>query len=770
MVTPRQSTPDRGGRRGMTSGVQDILGVPPDLADQPWELVFRLQPPGWLILLLVLGCLAVPLWGYARLRGPRLPRVLLAGARAASIGLVVALSLQPVIEWPRERKEPDSVVVLVDRSRSLMVSDERTTGNGRSSRDERLQAILKDPVWERVKTSHPLQWVGFTGTTSLISDPLKLPPATGGRTLLSASLQEAMRSMEGRLVGSMVVLTDGRSQDIVDPGLIASLRREGISVFTVPLGDPQNAADRAIVEVDHPQRAFARDQIPVRVLIDAKGPVAVTLRDRETGRVLDRSQAVPDGENRFRATLTGQNTGSTDTRWEVVLEPEGVDADPSNDRRGVEISSVDRPIRVLYLDGRPRWEFRYLRSILLREEGVESSIMLLSADRDFAQEGTAPLARLPSTAEEFLPFDVIMIGDLPAGSLDAARQKVIREQVARRGTGLIWIGGERHTPMSWEGSPLEDLLPLRGSLDLPRWDEPVLLQPSTEASRLGLLVLGQADEPWPQELGSNAEPWARLEWAQRVEPERLKPTAEVWATAWRIRSDGVVEATPDPLMLSMRYGAGTSVYVATDETWRWRYGRGETLQERFWVPMIRHLARLGLRADPGSVSLMVEPSTCATGQPVRITVDGGGRILVDEVVVEARLRGGVEVREIRLRPEGDGRFGTTWAPEREGVWDFQLTQPRLDGVESASLQARSEDAEGKDTTPDHTTLMKLAQESGGQMVAPTDIGSLDRRLPERAVTVRQPIQMPLWDRWFLYAALALLLAAEWLGRRAMRLA
>lgn len=574
--------------------------------------------------------------------------------------------------------------------------------------------------------------------------------------------------MEGRLVGSVVVLTDGRSQDAVDPGLIALLRREGVSVFVVPLGDPQGAADRAIVEVDHPQRAFARDRIPVRVSVEARHPVTVALRDQETGQVLDRAQAVPDGENRFSATLTGQHAASGDARWEVVLE--GVDADPGNDRRGVDISSVDRPVRVLYLDGRPRWEFRYLRSILLREEGMESSIMLLSADRDFAQEGTAPLSRLPSTAEEFLPFDVIVIGDLPSGSLDAARQRLIREQVARRGTGLVWIGGERHTPASWEGSPLEDLLPLRGSLDLPRWDEPVLLQPSSEASRLGLLVLGQAQSPWPEELGPSAEPWARLEWAQRIETDRLKPTAEVWATAWRVRPDGGTEATPQPLMLAMRFGAGTSVYVATDETWRWRYGRGETLQERFWVPMLRHLARLGLRADPGTTALQVDPPTCATGQPVRVTVDGGGRILVDEVVVEARRREGMELREIRLRSEGDGRFGSTWAPEREGVWEFRVTQPRVEVSDRSTLQVRSEDAEAKDTTPDHAGLIALSRDTGGAVVWVKDIGGLDQRLPVRAVTVRQPIQMPLWDRWFIYAALVLILAAEWLGRRALRLA
>ncbi|NCY17783.1 MAG: hypothetical protein EBX39_13705, partial [Actinobacteria bacterium] len=367
-----------------------------------------------------------------------------------------------------------------DRSRSLQVSDEHAVDGRRISRDERLQSLLQDPVWSRVKRSHQVLWFGCTGAVTAITDPSKPPPATGGRTLLAASVQDAMRFMEGRLVGSIVLISDGRSQDTFDASTLAALRRSGISIFVVPLGDPASAADRSIMEVEHPQRVFPRDRVPVQVTVASIGdePVHVVLRDRVTGRVLDRVEARRGSDGRLHATLTGDRDGSGTATWEVAIDPASADADPSNDHRNIDISSVDRPLRVLYLDGRPRWEFRYLRSILLREAGMESSIMLLSADRDFAQEGTAPLARLPATAEELAPFDVIVIGDVPAGAIDATRQRIIQEQVARRGAGLVWIGGERSTPSSWEGSPLEELLPFRGSLDVPRWDEPVLMQPT----------------------------------------------------------------------------------------------------------------------------------------------------------------------------------------------------------------------------------------------------------------------------------------------------
>lgn len=720
---------------------------------------------------MLVACAALAWWGYVGLRGRRLHRAMLATARCAALAMVAVLLLQPVVEWPRDRTEADTVLVMVDRSRSLEVADERLPDGGRGSRDRRLRDILGLPVWARAAEKHQVRWLAFTGGLSAIPDPAQPPPLSGRRTLIASSLHEALRSMEGRAVGSVVLISDGRSQDVVDPTLLSTLRRDGVPVFVVPLGEGGGSRDRAIVEVEHPQRAFLRDRVPVRVSITApeRASIGVVLRDQASGEVLDRVEAVPEADGRLHATLTGDRATAGDVSWEVALEPEATDADPSNDRRPVEFVTVDRPIRVLYLEGRPRWEFRYLRSILLREQGVESSIMLLSADRDFAQEGTAPLSRLPATSEELEPFDVVIVGDVPSGALDPVRQRIIREQVARRGTGLVWIGGERATPRSWDGTPMQDLLPFTGSIELPRWDEPVLMQPTEEATRLGLLALGDEPGTWPAELGSQAQDWARLEWAQRIEVDQLKPAVETLATTGRIRIEGGMEASPQPLVLSMRYGAGSVVYVATDETWRWRHGRGETLQERFWIPLVRHLARMGLRSDPGAVVLTVDPASCVTRQPVRMTVDGGGRIAVQHVVVEARRVEGTETVEIVLPSEGDGRFGGTWSPPRDGTWSLRVTQPPVPTQEATMLSVRTEDAESRDTSPDHVFLETLARETGGAVVTPDLLHNLDQRLPDRSVTIRQPLQLPLWDRWPVYATLVLLLAAEWLGRRALRL-
>ena len=346
---------------------------------------------------------------------------------------------------------------------------------------------------------------------------------------------------------------------------------------------------------------------------------------------------------------------------------------------------------------------------------------------------------------------------------------MIRDHVAQRGAGLLWIGGERSTPMSWAGTPLEDVLPFRGSLDLNRWDEPVSMQPTALAQRMGLLQLGDEQNTWPLSLGNPGEPWSHLEWAQRIDASQLKPTVETWAVARPATSQPGKQSTEAPLVMSMRFGAGNVAYVATDETWRWRHGQGETLPERFWVQIIRHLARSGLRADASGPSLEVEPTSAAVDQPVRVTLDGGATD-ADQVTVEARRADGGEVLEITLRPDGAGRHAAAWSAPREGRWTLHVGQPTMPGANSITLDVRSEEPERLNTTPDHASLLQLAEATGGKALKPDEIGMIAQLAPRRSITMRTPIIWPLWDRWPVYALMSSLLVAEWIGRRLMRLA
>jgi hypothetical protein len=427
---------------------------------------------------------------------------------------------------------------------------------------------------------------------------------------------------------------------------------------------------------------------------------------------------------------------------------------------------------VLYVEGYPRWEYRYLKNLLIRERSIESSVMLLSADRDFAQEGNQPITRLPRTAEEFARFDVIMLGDAPGTFFSPEQLELMRAHVAERGAGMLWIGGEQSTPRSYAGTVLADLLPIRGSLELPSIDEPVTMRPTDLADRLGVMrIVTTRGIGWPEALSDPSYGWSEIHFAQRIEPARLKPTAEALAqTTFPIAGDYL------PLVVHMRYGAGQSIYVATDEVWRWRYGRGEAIPEQFWIQMIRMLGRASLATAGEQAVLEVSPRRLEAGQPVPIDLRLLDARLVDptRTAVPAVLEtaDGRIVAELELRrvPGSEDRYAASYLAELSGSLRVRLTDPELADLELITpVEIFAPDDELRRPETDHRLLADLADATSGKVLDAASIDRLPELLPNREVRTLNPLRERIWDTPLAFILLVVALTAEWIGRRVLRL-
>ena len=252
------------------------------------------------------------------------------------------------------------------------------------SRADFQDEIMKNSVWETLSKTHTLNWTAFNGNSTTIQNHTTLPLADGNRTLIASAIHETMQRNMGRPLSAIVLITDGRSQDSVNTTTIRQIQSLGIPIFTVPLGDPKGINDLSVVSVEAPQKVFVQDQIPIQAQISTKKPnekIHVVLMDMNSKIKIDEQDAISDQDGKINLTIVGEPKNTGEMVWQVAIEG-APDADPSNDSQNVSITVMDRPIRVLYMDGWPRWEFRYLKNILLREKGIESSIMLLSADRD----------------------------------------------------------------------------------------------------------------------------------------------------------------------------------------------------------------------------------------------------------------------------------------------------------------------------------------------------------------------------------------------------
>lgn len=273
-------------------------------------------------------------------------------------------------------------------------------------------------------------------------------------------MAQALRRTRARPVSGVLVLSDGRSSDAPSAATIRDYQADRIPIFAVALGSADPVADLAIDSADAPGVAFAEDVVPVNVAVilpdgseSAEG--VVRLIDKATGEVLD-SKPIGDGS----VTLVSRPTEPGRHTWLVRLEIPGGDLIPTNNEAEVRVEVVDRPLRVLLLDGYPRWEYRYLKNLLLRERSIVSSSMLVAADRRYVQEGDVPLTSLPRTAEQWDEFDVVILGDFRADLLSREQMLGLREHVAKHGGGVLWLAGAGPTPESWVGTELGRLLPV----------------------------------------------------------------------------------------------------------------------------------------------------------------------------------------------------------------------------------------------------------------------------------------------------------------------
>lgn len=767
--------------------------------------------PTWGVVLGIVILGSFVWWSYRAVPGSVRARGLLGVFRLLSLVILGAVALGPMIEQTSVTREQDWALVLLDRSGSMQTRD-ALIGDGAkrslATRDEQLIAMLDDAGedWQSLGDRKHVVWMGFgDGTTSLgigrVPTAESLSAPSGRSTNIGDAISAALDSAAARPISSIVIASDGRSFDAIDPELVNRLTSLQVPIVVVPMGSASPVRDLGITRVEYPSAVFADDLVPIRVELRLsgitqdeieRGDFHVELVDHASGEVIDSApigaeqmESEVDGQTRSRIVqLAHTPTGDGEREYDVVIRSKRdgteVDLNATNDSSSVKFQVVDRPMRVLYVDGYPRWEHRYLKNLLIRERSITSSSMLLATSRRYIQEGDQLIASIPSSEAEWEPFDVVIIGDVRPELFSAQQLESLLAHVTDNGAGVLWIAGQSANPSSWLSSTVSSLLPMRGDAGgsqqiVTAWKSPVTMRSTDEAVRLGVLGLNDERDGWFDRLDDPSTGWSQLQWALALDETSFKPGVAVLATARAIDAKNT-EQSGSPIVTMMRYGAGQSVFVGTDEIWRWRYGRGEDLPERFWLPLIRSIGRgtIDRRLAPAMLTAM--PTSPTPGQPTQVTLRLFDQSRIDSMPeqIKVTVRSSVstdEPVELTLVGTGEERSGT-WIPDEPGI--YQISPTGLDAAMSmisARVGVLDVSDEQRQLDSDHALLESLATQSGGMVVAPDAFASIPSLLPNRARTVSSPpLRTSLWDRPVVLVVLVLLLSAEWIGRRILRLA
>ena len=710
-------------------------------------------------------------------RGRRAALLALRGGSALLAGFLL---LEPAVELLQTARVRNRFAILVDASRSMAFPIE-PGGPARAAAAARFLASHRAEL-ERLSDRVDLEWYTFGGEVAP-ADPGELArglPPRAGRTDVLGALEAVAGGAGGstrRLAGALVI-SDGADNAALAEGLggaaRAKLRALGLPVNTVAVGRDA-PRDLAVERLAVDDFAFVRNTVTVEATLRVRGfdreEVPVILR-REGRVVASATVRLEPGRDRYVVPLSFAPDATGTFVFTVAAPVFPGEAVVENNQRSFVLRVIRDRVRVLLVAGRPSWDVRFLRGLLKQDPNVDLVsffILRTNADQPGPQE---ELSLIPFPVSEIFgdqlkTFDAVIFVNFayaPYRGLEIERYLPNLRDYVRSGGALAMVGGEQSFGDGHYGeTPIADVLPV------------VPLDGSGEAEgefRLHLTDDGRRHPVTAQAPGEqNDAVWAGLPPVTAVNLTRALGPGQGASVLLEVPAVSVL-GRPAPLVAVREVGAGRSLAVTTDASWRWGFvaaesGEGNRAYLRFWNAALRWLVR-----DPALAPLQVEPDAPAVepGAPVGLTVSsrgqdlgpGAGRKVSAELVAEdgrAVARGEAVAGEdgtarIELVPPGPGAYKVV--AHREGSRDEA----------TAAVAVRGSGPEDADAAPRPELLRAVAEATGGAFSALPDGG-----LPTPALTDAEVVEigrrkaLPIWDRWWTLAALTLCLSAEWVLRR-----
>jgi uncharacterized membrane protein len=681
--------------------------------------------------------------------------------QALLAAFVLVLLWQPAIAVSELKPQQNIIAILVDDSRSMSLAD------GGARREDQAVASLRSKLLPALGAKFQTRLYRFdTGIRRV--ELGQLGSADGPATHIGDSLKQLASETSDLPIGAIVLLSDGGdSAGGVDRDAIEALRQRRIPVHTVGFGAIEGAPDVEIEDVTVATRALAQSRVSALVKLRQHG------FDGRTSRLMvrDGGQVLADQEIRLApggAIQTAPivfNVGAAGAKsLEFAVEPLPGEGNRANNSLTRLVDVESEPRRILYFEGEPRWEYKFIRRAAEDDPMVRLVSILRTTENKIYRQGIQDPNELadgfPTRAEDLFAFQGLIIGSVDAGYFTPAQQQLIRAFVDRRGGGLLFLGGRASLADGvWGGSLAADALPvvLPESHDTFHRDPAtVSLTPAGEQSAICRLV----DDPV-----ANAERWSRLPYLMDYEdPGAPKPGAVVLA---QMHYGGRTM----PLLVTENYGRGRSAVLATGGTWRWQMSLplGDKTHDVFWQQLLRWVAgdtRGEVVASVPSPMLLDQSRLHLTAE-VRDKSYGTAA----DASVGARVIGpGGAPQSIELTPvpNAPGQFQADWTVPSPGLYVAEVTArrggtelgrdvipfERLDGV-----------AENFHTEQNRELLERLAAATGGRYWQPADLERLAQSIPysQSGITVRQ-----LAELWNMPAGFLLILAlrcGEWLLRR-----
>ena len=725
------------------------------------ELVLARGWPVWLLVAATIAAAAAIAVSLARRREMlTVGRLAVLGVlQVAMVAVILTLLWRPALSTQTLRAQENSVAVLLDTSASM------SYGEGDASRLQQAVAALDDGVVAELADDFEVRLYAFSGASETI-DALHDVPAPGNATRIGDALVDVLREARSSALGAVVLVSDGADNSgELDAGRLAEIAAYGVPVHTVGVGREVIPEDVELESVAVSDQVMPGSRVNAQVSIRYAEPGEARLRVYDGDAVVaNRMVTLPEGAGvtaRWVEFDIGE-AGVKDLRFTLDALPGERNVTNNTQYRTLNVPESRRSI--LYVEGEPRWEYKFIRRAVDEDSAVRLASLLRTTPNKFYRQGIDSPEELengfPEDRESLFGYDGLIIGSFAAAGLTEEQQGFIRDFVSERGGSLLMLGGRRGlADGGWGNSAVADVLPVQlPNLDAPtfmRVPVPVRLAPDGEES---LLTRLDADRDTNLELWSEMPEIADFQYLGAVKPGAVT----------LLEAD--VRGTAQPLLVHQRFGRGHAYVLASGGTWRWQMQLPSEDQrhETFWRQILHALV-------------------AATPDRVVLTAERAFYVDADEVVLRAQVRDGefepVSNASVQLStvgvPNADepltmqpvpgevGTYEVTVVAEDAGLYRFRATAEageQMLGEADYSVRRATGISEHFQIQQNRPLLERLATLSGGRYFTLGELDELPEAIQFSEAGIVERELLDLWNMPFAFLLLLLLKAGEWVLR------
>ncbi len=687
---------------------------------------------------------------------------------------------EPVLVVPDVVSRENFIAVMADNSASMGLSD----GYLGQTRFDYVRALLsdqRDGILEELNKDYMVRLYQFNRSASRV-DTLTDIDMKGWETNLSASLQQVISDFKGLPLSGILLFSDGgdNSMEDVDP-VARELLGTSIPLYIVGLGEEFQENDYELLEAETSQGlqegTGAEIEIKARSWQDEN---QLTALDIYNGENLAFSKKVNlKGNGRIdQFSFFFDHDQKDPVEYTVQVAPASGESNLENNSLNILIDPKNDSLRVLYFQGHPLTEFKFIKRALEKDQVVDFTSISRTGTGKYYRQGIRSPDELaggfPASEAELFRFKAVIFGDVEAGFFSLEQLSMIEKFVNKRGGGFLMIGGQgSFTEGDYRNTPIEDILP--ASLDPQRR---LILQPDFKPPDLSMEETGFQFTPTREglenpilklspDLTQNNELWLSLPNLFSIHLfGPVKPGATVLAQKPR---DYLGDS--EPLLIIQRYGSGRTAALATTSTWRWQMllDPSDTRHERFWRQLVRWLGR----DTPDQVNLNLTQNRYTTDVeiPLRVSVYDEHYDPLSSAEVSGIVTDPFDSTvDIRFLPElsDDGVYSSTFVPVNPGVYTIDVEAQlngNVIGRESRHFLSRPSKKEYVDATLKKNFLVNLALTTGGRYYTPEEVSEIPSNLKTRK-TVRSILTTEYaWDTPLVFLLILILLSAEWIYRR-----